>query len=154
MRSFWEKKCKKHFWAFCAKKVNFESFFAKKGPFSEFAVKNGKQNFSYFSIQTSKQCGDSRQREYQNYKANDNSNFSQNIEGASLKQIWVCPKSILFYICGRKEFLFNIARNKLVKIPILSTRKSNLWPKKSKKRANLEFTDINCSFLQHKSIAN
>ena len=71
------------------------------------------------------------------------------------KQIWVCPKSILFYICGRNEFFLNFATiAELVKILILFPKKSNLEPIKSKKRAKSEFTEDNHSFLHLKSIEN
>ena len=104
----------------------------------------------YFSntFITSTECRVSWQREYQNYKANTTANFSK---------IWrehhEKPKSILFYILW-KEFFFNFARKKLVKIPILSPKKSNLGSIKSKKRAEIEFTEVNRSHLQLKSIAN
>ena len=57
-------------------------------------------------------------REYQNYKANNIATFCK-IEGTSCKQIWVCPKSFLFYIFSRNEFFLNFATKELVKIPIL-----------------------------------
>ena len=60
------------------------------------------------------------------------SNFSQNIEGTSCKQKWVCPKSILFYIFGRNEFFLNFATKELVNIPILVPKKANLGPIKKK----------------------
>ena len=61
------------------------------------------------------------------------SKFSQIRKGTWWKQTRVCPNSILYYICGRKELFFIFARQKLVKIQISSPKNSILGSIKSKK---------------------